>query len=179
MHVHLLCIYYIFTVYLVYKLTTFFSCMFFLLFLRHVIYHQHSYNWHGWYISWIHWCGMVGNFSSSVVRNFLHVVHILFFVVHILLYIPQILFNIIYFVIIAHYITCTFAYEFSINFLFVAAYCNSLLGCSSAEEFMNTFADVLMNEVETMRSQFAHSMYIVWSVYLHTSLSINQHYEKI
>ena len=28
-HVHLLCIYYIFTLYLVYKLTTFFSCMFF------------------------------------------------------------------------------------------------------------------------------------------------------
>ena len=87
--------------------------------------------------------------------------HILFFVVHILLYIPQILFNIIDFVTIAHYITCTFACEFSINFLSVDAYCNSLLGCSSAEEFMNTFADVLMNEVETMRSQFAHSMYIV------------------
>ena len=88
-------------------------------------------------------------------------VHILFFGVHILLYIPQILFNIIYFVTIAHYITCTLACEFSINFLFVDAYCHSLLGCSSAEEFMNTFADVLMNEVETMRSQFAHSMYIV------------------
>ena len=62
---------------------------------------------------------------------------------------------------IAQYITCTAACEFSINFLFVDAYCNSLLGCSSAEEFMDTFADVLMNEVETMRSQFAHSMYIV------------------
>ena len=62
---------------------------------------------------------------------------------------------------IAYYITCTFACEFSINFLFVDAYSHSLLGCSSDEEFMNTFADVLMNELETMRSQFAHSMCIV------------------
>ena len=92
---------------------------------------------------------------------FFHVVHILFFVVYTLLYIAQILFNIIYFVTIAHYITCTFACEFSINFLFVDACCYSLLGCSSAEEFMDTFADVLMNEVENMRSQFAHSMYIM------------------
>ena len=154
--------------------------MFFLLFLRHVIYHQHTYNWHAWNISWVHWCGMVEDFSSSLVRNFLHVVHILFFVVHILLYIPQTFFNIIYFVGIAYYLTCTFACEFSINFLFVDSYCNSLLGCSSDEEFINTFADVLMNELETMRSQFAQSMCIAWSVYLHTHpLTINKHYEKI
>ena len=73
---------------------------------------------------------------------FLHVVHMLFFVVHILLYIPQTFFNIIYFVGIAYYITCTFACEFSIHFLFVDAYCNSLLSCSSDEEFINTFADL-------------------------------------
>ena len=88
-------------------------------------------------------------------------VHILFFVVHILLYIPQTFFNIIYFVGIAYYITCTFACECSINCLFVDAYCNCLLGCSSDEEFINTFGDVLMNELETMRSQFAQSMCIV------------------
>ena len=64
---------------------------------------------------------------------------------HILLYIPQTFFNIIYFLGIACYITCTFACEFSINFLFVDAYCNSLIGCSSDEEFINTFADVLIN----------------------------------
>ena len=85
--------------------------------------------------------------------------HIIF-VVHILLYI-QTFFSIIYFVGIAYYITCTFACEFSINFLFVDGYCNSLLGCSFDEEFINTFVDVLMNELETMRSQFAHSMCIV------------------
>ena len=104
---------------------------------------------------------MVEECSSSLVRNFLHVVHILFFVVHILLYIPQTFFNIIYFVGIGYYITCTFACEFSINFLFVDANCNCLLGCSSDEEFINTFADVLMNELEMMRSQFAQSMCIV------------------
>ena len=104
---------------------------------------------------------MVGDFPSSVVRNFSSCGAHIIFVVHILLYIPQIFCNIIYFVSIAYGITCTFACEFSINFLFVDAYCNSLLGCSSAEEFMNTFADVLINEVEIIRSQFAHSMYIV------------------
>ena len=69
--------------------------------------------------------------------------------------------KLVYFVSITYYITCTFACEFSINFLFADTYCNSLLGCSSAEDFMNTFADVLINEVEIMRSQFAHSMCIV------------------
>ena len=69
-------------------------------------------------------------------------VHILFFVVHILLYIPQTFFHIIYFVGIGYSITCAFACEFSINFLVVDAYCNCLLGCSSDEEFINTFADV-------------------------------------
>ena len=77
-----------------------------------------------------------------------------FLAVHILLYIPKTFFNIIYFVGIGYSITCTFACEFSINFLVVDAYCNCLLGCSSDEEFINTFADVLMNELE-MRSQFA------------------------
>ena len=108
---------------------------------------------------------MVNDFSSSLVRNFLHVVHILFCVVHILLYIPKTFFNIIYFVGIACYITCTFASEFSINFLCVDTYCNSLPGCLSHEEFINTFADFLMNEIETMRSQFVQSKCIVSSVY--------------
>ena len=100
---------------------------------------------------------MVNEISSSLVRNFLHVVHILFCVVHILLYIPKTFFNIIYFVGIAYYITCTFASEFSINFLCVDAYFNSLPGCSSHEEFINTLADFLMYELETMRSQFEQS----------------------
>ena len=43
-NVHLLCTYYILTVYLLYKVTAIFSPMFFLLFLKHVIYHQHTYN---------------------------------------------------------------------------------------------------------------------------------------
>ena len=51
--------------------------------------------------------------------------------------------------------------KFLLIFLFVDAYCKCLLGCSSDEEFINTFADVLMNELEMMRSQFAHSMCIV------------------
>ena len=165
MNVHWLCTYYIFTVYLLYKLTTFFSPMFFLLFLRYVIYHQHTYNWHACYISWIQWYGKVNELPSSLVRNFLHVVHILLCVVHILLYIPKTFFNIIYFVAITYYITCTFASEFSINFLCVDAYCNSLPGCSSHEEFINTFADFWMNEIETMRSQFEQSKCTVSSVY--------------
>ena len=66
-----------------------------------------------------------------------------------------------YFVGIGYSITCTFACVFSIIFLVGDAYCNWLLGCSSDEEFINTFADVLMNELEMMGSQFAQSMYIV------------------
>ena len=116
---------------------------------------------------------MVEDFSVSLVRNFLHVVHILFFVVHILLYIPQTFFNIIYFVGIGYDIIYTFACEVSINFLSIDAYYNSLLGCFSDEEFIHTFADVLMNEFETMRSQFAQYMCIVCSVCLHTHLSLS------
>ena len=120
-NVYLLCIYYIFTVYFVYKLT-FFSCMFFFVIsqtcylssthlqLTCLVYFMGTLMWYG------------GGFFLSLVRNFLHVVHILFFVVHILLYIPQTFFNIIYFVGIAYYITCTFACEFSINF-----FCRCLL----------------------------------------------------
>ena len=116
---------------------------------------------------------MVEDFSVSLMRNFLHVVHILFFVVHILLYIPQTFLNINYFVCIAYDITYTFACECSINFLSIDAYYNSLLGCFSDEEFIHTFADVLMNEFETMRSQFAQYMCIVCSVYLHTHISLS------
>ena len=123
--------------------------------------------------------GMVEDFSSSLVRNFSSRGAHIIFVVHIHLYIPQTFFNIIYFVGIAYYITCIFACKFSINFLFVNAYCNSLPGCSSDEEFINKFADVLMNELETMRSQFAQSMCIVWSVYLHTHLSLSTNIIKI
>ena len=121
----------------------------------------------------VHWCGMVEDFSVSLVRNFLHVVHILFFVVHMLLYIPQTFLNIIYFVGIAYDITYTFACEFSFNFLSIDAYYNSLLGCFSEEEFTHTFADVLMNEFETMISQFAQYMCIVCNVYLHRHLSLS------
>ena len=86
---------------------------------------------------------MVNEFSSSMVRNFIHVVQISFCVVHILLYIPKTFFNTIYFVGIANHITCTFASEISINFLCIDAYDNSLPGCSSHEEFGNKFADFL------------------------------------
>ena len=142
-NIHLLCTYYILNVYLLYKVTTFFSPMFFLLFLGNVIYHQNTYNWHDWYISWVQWHGMVNEFSSCMVRNFIHVVHISFCVVHILLYIPKTFFNIIYFVGIANHITCTFASEFSINLLCIDVYDYSLSGCSSHEEFTNTVADFL------------------------------------
>ena len=84
---------------------------------------------------------MVGDFSVSLVRNFLHVVHILFFPVHIPLYIPHTFLNIIYFVDIVYDITYTFPCEFSINFLSIHAYYNFLLGCFSDEEFIHTFAD--------------------------------------
>ena len=86
---------------------------------------------------------MVNEFSASMVRNFLHVMQISFCVEYILLYIPKTFFNIIYFVGIVHHITCTFASEFSINFLCIDAYDNSLPGCSSHEEFTNKFADFL------------------------------------
>ena len=118
---------------------------------------------------------MVEDFSVSLLRNFLHVVHILFFVLHILLYIPHTFLNIIYFVGIAYHITYTFPCEFSINFLSIDAYYNSLLGCFSDKEFIYTFAVVLMNEFELMRSQFAQYMCIVCSVYLHTHIS---HYQQ-
>ena len=51
--------------------------------------------------------------------------HIIFCSTHTSVYPPNI-FTITYFVGIAYYITCNFACEFSINFLFVDAYCNSL-----------------------------------------------------
>ena len=57
-------------------------------------------------------------------------------------------FNIIYFVGMAYHITCTFASEFSINFLCIDAYDHSLPGCSSHEEFINKFADFFMNKIE-------------------------------
>ena len=58
---------------------------------------------------------------------------------------PKTFFNIIYFVGIAYDITYTFACEFSIYFLSIDAYYNSLLGCFSDEEFIHMFADVLMS----------------------------------
>ena len=58
---------------------------------------------------------------------------------------------------IANHITCTFASEFSINFLCIDAYDNSLPGCSSHEEFANKFADFFMNKIEVIRSQFEQS----------------------
>ena len=109
---------------------------------------------------------MVNEFSSSMVRNCLHVAQILFSVVHILLYIPKTFFNIIYFVGIVYHITCTFAADFSINFLCVDAYSNSLPGCSSHEEFINKFAYFLMNEIEIIRSQCEQSNWTVSSVCL-------------
>ena len=100
---------------------------------------------------------MVNEFSSSMVRNFIHVLQISFCAVHILLYIPRTFFEIIYFVGRANHITCTFAFEFSINFLCIDAYDNSLPGCSSHEELANTFADVFMNQIEIIKSQFEQS----------------------
>ena len=139
MNIHLLCIYNICTVYLLYKVTIFFSPMLFLLFFRNVIYHKNTYNWHAWYISWVLWHGMENMFSSCMVRNFIHVVQISFCVVHILLYIPKTFFNIIDFVGIANHITCTFASEFSINF-YVKMSMITLPGFSSHAEFGNPFA---------------------------------------
>ena len=156
-NIHLLCNYYILAVYLLYKVTTFFSPMFFLLFLRNVIDHQNTYNWHAWYISWVQWHGMVNEFSSSMVRNFIHVVHISFHAVHILLYIPKTFFQHHFLVGMANHIMCTFASEFSINFLCIDGYDNSLPGCSSHEVFANTFADFFMNQIEIIRSQFKQS----------------------
>ena len=112
MNVHLLCIYYIFTLYLVYKLTFFFTYVLFVisqtcylsstqLQLTWLVYIMDILIWHGGRCFFL--------FGEEF---FLHVVHILFFVVHILLYIPQIFCNIMYFVSIAYYITCTFACEF-------------------------------------------------------------------
>ena len=115
-HVHLLCIYYIFTVYLEYKLTTFFHvcsfCYFsYMLFIMNTItidmlgiYHRYiGVAW--WRIFLSLWWGIFFMWCTFC-----------FFVVHILLYIPQTLFNIIYFVGIAYDITYTFVCEFSINF---------------------------------------------------------------
>ena len=83
--------------------------------------------------------------------------------------------NIIYFVGIVYDITYTFPCEFSINFLSIHAYYNFLLGCLPDEEFIQTFADLLRNEFEPMRSQFAQYMCIVCSVYLHTHI---YHYQQ-
>ena len=57
----------------------------------------------------------------------------------------------------AIHITCTFASEFSINFLCIDSYDNSLPGCSSHEEFVNKFADFFMNKIEIIRSWFKQS----------------------
>ena len=70
---------------------------------------------------------------------------------------PKYFFNITYFVGMANHITCTFASEFSINFLCIDAYDNSLPGCSSHEEFAKKFADFFMNKTEIIRSQFEQS----------------------
>ena len=94
-----------------------------------------------------------------MVRNFIHVVHISFCVAHILLYISKRFFNIIYVVGIAHHITCNFASEFSINFLYIDAYDNSLPVWSSHAEFGNTFADFFMNQIAIIRSQFKESSF--------------------
>ena len=60
---------------------------------------------------------------------------------------------------IAHHITCNFASEFSINFLYIDAYDNSLPGWSSHAEFGNTFADFFMNQIAIIRSQFKQSSF--------------------
>ena len=100
---------------------------------------------------------MVNEFSSSMVRNFIHVVQISFCTVHILLYILKTFFNIIYFVGMANHITCTFASGFSITFLCIDTYDHSLPGWSSHQEFVNKFADFFMDQIEIIRSQFEQS----------------------
>ena len=95
------------------------------------------------------------------------------FSLYIPLYIPHTFLNIIYFVDIVYDITNTFLCEFSIIFLSIHAYYNFLIGCFSDEEFIHTFADLLLNEFEPMRSQFAQYMCVVCSVYLHTHLSLS------
>ena len=72
---------------------------------------------------------------------------------------PKDFFNIIYVVGIAHHITCNFASEFSINFLYIDAYDNSLPDWSSHVEFGNTFADFFMNQIVIIRSQFKQSSF--------------------
>ena len=102
---------------------------------------------------------MVNQFSSCMVRNFIHVVQISFCVLNILLYIPKTFFNIIYVVGIANHITCTFASAFFINFLCIDAYDNSVPGCSCHAEFGNTFPNFFMNQIEIIRFQLKQSCF--------------------
>ena len=102
-----------------------------------------------WHSEWVFlplWWGILFR------RSKYHFVQYIYFCIS-----PKHFSNIINFVGMANHITCTFASEFSINFLCIDGYDNSLPGCSIHEEFANTFADFFMNQIQIIRSQFKQS----------------------